>query len=157
MLMDQTIPVSTIANLIQLSIAPVFLLAGIGAILNVLAHRLGRVVDRARLLEQEFASYDEAQRMRAGAELGLLARRISFANLAIVACTTSALFVCLVVALMFVADLANFSFATLVALLFIVTMALLVVGLLLFLFEIRLAMRSLRVRRELLPGQERKR
>lgn len=149
--MDQTIPVSTIAHLIQLAIAPVFLLAGIGAILNVLAQRLARVVDRARLLEREFASYDEAERARAAAELCLLDRRMTVVNLSISACTTSALFVCLVVAILFVADLAEFGFATLVALLFIATMVLLVAGLLLFLYEIRLAMRSLKVRRELLP------
>ena len=150
--MDQATPVSTVAHLIQLAIAPVFLLAGIGAILNVLAHRLARVVDRARLLEAEFGSYDQAQRGRALAELALLDRRMTVANLAISACTASALFVCLVVAILFVADLAEFGFGTMVASLFVATMALLVAGLLLFLYEIRLAMRSLRVRRRMLPG-----
>jgi hypothetical protein len=151
--MDQATPVSTVAELIQLAIAPVFLLAGIGAILNVLAQRLARVVDRARCLEREFASYDEAERRRAGAELRLLDRRMNVANLAISACTASALFVCLVVGILFVADLAKFAFGTTIALLFVVTMALLIAGLVLFLYEIRLAMRSLRVRRELLPEE----
>jgi hypothetical protein len=149
--MDQSTPVSTVAQLIQLAIAPVFLLAGIGAMLNVLAHRLARVVDRARSLEREFSSYDEAERGRAAAELGLLDRRMTVANLAISACTASALFVCLVVGILFVADLAKFAFGTTVAALFVVTMALLIAGLVLFLYEIRLAMRSLRLRREMLP------
>ena len=150
--MDQATPVSTVAQLIQLSIAPVFLLAGIGAILNVLAHRLARVVDRARHLEAEFSSYDEAERRRAGAELRLLDRRMTVANLAISACTASALFVCLVVGILFVADLGEYSFGRIVATLFVLTMALLIAGLLLFLYEVRLAMRSLRIRRALLPG-----
>ena len=51
--MDQPLPVSTIAHLIQLAIAPVFLLAGIAGILNVLAQRLSRVVDRGRGLERK--------------------------------------------------------------------------------------------------------
>jgi hypothetical protein len=148
-MIDQTIPVSTIAHLIQLSIAPVFLLAGIGAILNVLAQRLARVVDRARYLEAEFASFDEAARRRAAAELCILDRRMKVVNHAISACTASALFVCLVVAILFVADLAKFAFARPIALLFILTMLLLTVGLVLFLYEIRLAMRSLRVRRDI--------
>jgi hypothetical protein len=152
--MDQATPVSTVAQLIQLAIAPVFLLAGIGAMLNVLAQRLARVVDRARSLEREFSSYDEAERGRAAAELGLLDRRMTVANLAISACTASALFVCLVVGILFVADLAKFAFGTTVAALFVVTMALLIAGLVLFLYEIRLAMRSLRIRRELLPKRE---
>ena len=150
--MDQTIPVSTIAHLIQLAIAPVFLLAGIAGILNVLAQRLARVVDRARQLEAEFHSMDEGTRSRAMDELCILDRRMTVVNNAISACTASALFVCLVVAILFVADLAEFGFAKTIALLFILAMLLLIVGLVLFLYEIRLAMRSLRVRSELLPG-----
>lgn len=147
--MDQ--PAAAIAHLIQLAIAPVFLLAGIGAILNVLAQRLARVVDRARMLEKEFASYDEGERARAGAELSLLDRRMVVVNQAIRACTASALFTCLVVAILFIADLSNFRFGQPIAMLFIVAMLLLIVGLMLFLHEIRLAMHSLRVRRETMP------
>lgn len=150
--MDQPIPVIAIAQLIQLAIAPVFLLAGIGALLNVVTHRLSRVVDRARVIEAEFASYDEAQRRRAAAELCLLDRRMKVANWAISACTASALFTCLVVAILFVADLTDIAFGQAIAALFIATMLLLIAGLMLFLYEIRLAMASLRVRRELLPG-----
>jgi hypothetical protein len=150
--MVQPIPVNQIAHLIQLSIAPVFLLAGIGALLNVVAQRLARVVDRARALEAEFNSFDEAARARAAAELCLLDRRMKVANYAISTCTASALFTCLVIAILFVADLSEFAFGQAVAILFIVTMLLLIAGLVLFLYEIRLAMRSLRVRSELLPG-----
>jgi type IV secretory pathway VirB6-like protein len=148
--MDQPVPVSTIAQIIQLAIAPVFLLAGIGAILNVLAQRLARVVDRARKLEAEFAGYDEGARARASAELTILDRRMSVVNQAISACTASALFVCLVVAILFIADFAEIGFARPIAVLFVVAMLLLIVGLVLFLYEIRLAMRSLRVRSDLL-------
>lgn len=149
--MLQATPVSTIAHLIQLAIAPVFLLAGIGAILNVLAQRLARVVDRARALEADFESYDDARRERASAELVLLDRRITVVNQAISACTASALFVCLVVGILFVADLADIAWGRPLAVLFVVAMLLLTVGLLLFLYEIRLAARSLRVRQDYMP------
>lgn len=149
--MDQSIPVTQIAHLIQLAIAPVFLLAGIGSLLNVVAHRLARVVDRSRTLEAEFSSYDEARRARAAAELCLLEKRMKVANYSISACTASALFTCIVIAILFVADLTAFAFGQAVALLFIATMLLLIVGLVLFLYEIRLAIRSLAVRREMLP------
>ena len=149
--MLQATPVSTIAHLIQLAIAPVFLLAGIGAILNVLAQRLARVVDRARALEKEFESLADGQRDRAATELVLLDRRMSVVNQAISACTASALFVCLVVGILFVADLADIDWGRPIAILFIVAMLLLTVGLVLFLFEIRLAARSLRVRQEFMP------
>ncbi|HZF95659.1 MAG TPA: DUF2721 domain-containing protein [Allosphingosinicella sp.] len=153
--MDQPIPVNQIAHLIQLAIAPVFLLAGIGSLLNVVASRLARVVDRARVLEGEIHSYNEEQRARAAAELCILDRRMQIANYAISACTASALFTCLVVAILFVADLSQFAFGQAIAMLFIATMVLLITGLVLFLYEIRLAMRSLRVRSELITGPRR--
>ncbi len=149
--MLQATPVSTIAHLIQLAIAPVFLLAGIGAILNVLAQRLARVVDRARALEREFEGLPDAQRQRAAAELVLLDRRMSVVNHAISACTASALFVCLVISILFVADLVGIGWGRPIAVLFILAMLLLIAGLLFFLYEIRLAARSLRVRQEFMP------
>ncbi|HEY7809850.1 MAG TPA: DUF2721 domain-containing protein [Allosphingosinicella sp.] len=155
--MFQATPVSTIGHLIQLAIAPVFLLAGIGAILNVLAQRLARVVDRARALEKEFESLDDGQRDRAAAELVLLDRRMSVVNTAISACTASALFVCLVVGILFVADLADIAWGRPLAILFIIAMLLLTIGLILFLYEIRLAARSLRVRQELMPHRRKAR
>lgn len=148
--MIEPTPVSTIAHLIQLAIAPVFLLAGIGAILNVLANRLARIVDRVRSLEAGFLAYDEDERQRVRKELWRLGKRMRLVNASITTCTASALFVCLVVALLFVADLGEVRFGTPVALLFILAMALLIVALVLFLLEIQLAAKSLRIRQELL-------
>lgn len=142
--------VSTIAQFIQLSIAPVFLLAGIGAILNVLANRLARVVDRVRHLEAEFVSADEATQSRARGELYRLGTRMKLVNWAITTCTASALFVCVVVAIIFIGGLGHAQFGRLLAILFILAMTLLITGLVLFLLEIRVAARTLRVRYELL-------
>jgi hypothetical protein len=150
-MIEQIPAVTQIAHLIQLAIAPVFLLAGIGSILNVLAQRLARAVDRARGLEGEFDSLEPRDQDAASAELRLLDRRMTIANLAISCCTASALLICLVVAILFVADLAEFRFGRVIAYLFIVTMGVLIAGLLLFLYEVRLAMRSIRLRREHFP------
>lgn len=147
--MTAEVPTTTIANLIQLSIAPVFLLAGIGAILNVLANRLARVVDRVRHLEAAFAGATQAEQALARLELPRLGHRMKLINWSITTCTASALFVCLVVAVLFVGGLADVS-GRFIALLFIVAMALLIVALSLFLLEVRLAGRSLKVRYELL-------
>ena len=144
--------VSAIAHQIQLAIAPVFLLAGIGAILNVLAGRLARTVDRSRILSAEHSGYDLEERRRAAIELGLLDRRILAANRAIICCTASALFVCLVVAVLFVAAPAEISFGRTIAALFIAAMALLILGLCFFLHEIRLATHALRLRRVPVDG-----
>ena len=142
--------IDAIAHDIQLALGPVFLLTGIASILNVLTHRLGRVIDRARKIEAEVAGYDPAARRRAIVELGVLGRRTTAAHWAIGLCTCSALFVCVVVAVLFVDNFTPFSAATTVAALFIVAMALLIIGLLLFLLEVQIAMRSVRVRAEML-------
>lgn len=149
--MTQAVAASAIAHQIQLAVAPVFLLAGIGSILNVMAGRLARVVERARGLEREFASFDEETRLLATAELRILDQRMTVVNLALSACTASALFVCVLVALLFVSDLANVAFGRPIAWLFVIAMLLLIAGLILFLWEVRLAMGALRVRRESMP------
>ena len=147
-------PVDTIAHNIQLAVAPVFLLTGIASILNVLANRLGRVIDRARRLEAEIAGYDLDARRRAMAELAVLGRRMGAAHWAIGLCTLSALFVCVVVAILFVGDTLSGRIAAAVAPLFILVMLLLIAGLLLFLLEVQIAMRSVRVRGEMLEIDE---
>ncbi len=142
--------VDLVAHNIQLALGPVFLLTGIASILNVLTNRLGRVIDRARRIEAEIAGYDKAARRRAIVELGVLGRRTAAAHWAIGLCTTSALFVCVVVAILFVDNFTPFSANLLVAGLFIVAMILLIAGLILFLMEVQVAMRSVRIRQDML-------
>jgi hypothetical protein len=152
--MDSPVAVSAIAQQIQLAVAPVFLLAGIGAFLNVMAQRLARVVERGRSLEREYASLDEGKRQLVASELYLLDRRVTLVNLAITACTAAALLVCVLVAMLFVADVTELAFGRPIAWLFIVAMLLLVVGLSLFLWEVRLAMKALRIRRQATPHRQ---
>src|SRR5258707_1590426 len=113
--MTQAVAASAIAHQIQLAVAPVFLLAGIGSILNVMAGRLARVVERARGLEREFASFDEEMRTLATPELRILDQRMTVVNLALSACTAAALFVCVLVPMLFVADLAQVAFGSPIA------------------------------------------
>ena len=143
-------PISDIAQTIQLSVAPVFLLAGIGALLNVVTSRLGRAVDRARVLEERLtppAAPTEAPRIRD--ELMVLDRRMLLSHRSIALCSLSALLVCILVAALFIADLADLAGGSAVAILFIAAMAALIGGLGFFLAEVTLATRMLRVRAEL--------
>jgi hypothetical protein len=137
--------ISTIAHIIQLAVAPVFLLAGIGSLINVLAGRLARVVDRARQLERHVPTADEEERALELEQLEILDRRMGICHWAIGLCTTAALLVCLVVMILFVADLVAIRFAVPVSLLFIAAMLSLTLGLLLFLAEVTIATRSVRV------------
>jgi hypothetical protein len=140
----------TIAQTIQLAVAPVFLLAGIGGILSVLATRLARAVDRSRELARLHPSSMGVEHDRHVEELRVLDRRISLANLANTLCAISALTVCLVIILLFVSQLARLDLSNVIALLFVIAMLLLSGGIIAFLAEIRVAIDSLRVRQDLL-------
>lgn len=147
-------PISGIAQNIQLAVTPVFLLTAIGAILNVLITRLGRVVDRARALESELmgpapGSSDE-RRLIALDDLDVLDRRMGAVNIAIALCTASAFLVCIVIAILFVGEIAKLAWAQAVVWLFLAAIVLLAGGLGLFLVEIRIALTSVRVRAGLL-------
>lgn len=141
----------SVAAAIQLSVAPVFLLAGIGAVLNMMTQRLARVIDRARAVEtflEDGEGPEAAARHRS--ELAALDRRMSLVNAAITACTAAALAVCAVVALLFLGTLFELAAGTVIAVLFVGAMLTLIAGLTLLLLEISVAMRSVRIRSELL-------
>jgi len=149
--MTPDLAVSTIVQQIQLAIAPVFLLAGIGAMLNVITHRLARAVDRRRSLTADFRQFAGAERDRAIAELRLIEKRTRASNWSIICCTASALFVCLTVAMLFLTDPRGTAFAGPLAAFFIIAMTLLISGLILFLRELQLAMKALGLRRDFIP------
>lgn len=143
--MPEPYDISNISNAIHLAVAPVFLLTGIGALLGVMTSRLGRVIDRARLLEGRLESAAPEDAAGITAHLGILSRRAKLINLAITCCTMTALLICSVIALLFSGSFVRFNIAIPVALLFIMAMLLLVMGLLWFLREIFIATGTLRI------------
>lgn len=135
--------ITDVAHVIQLAVAPVFLLTGIGAILSVLINRLGRVVDRYRTLEKLPADLAEAAQAAARGEMNRLSRRARMVHWAIGFCTSSALLVCIVIATLFIGSVTGVQTPVIIATLFILAMLALVAGLLFFLREIALAKGSI--------------
>ncbi|MBC7505205.1 MAG: DUF2721 domain-containing protein, partial [Sandarakinorhabdus sp.] len=109
--------------------------------LNVLATRLGRITDRARKIESDISGYPSDRRRMAIAELAILDRRMAASHWAIALCTCSALLVCIVVAILFVGEVVPMRGTTAVPALFIAAMTLLIAGLMLFLYEVQVALR----------------
>ncbi|HQT25207.1 MAG TPA: DUF2721 domain-containing protein [Burkholderiales bacterium] len=130
--------VITVAHAIQQAVAPVFLLTGVGAILSVLSSRLGRVIDRFRALECMSEPHIE--------EMEILAKRARWIHWAISLCTICALFVCIVIAALFIGSELNRDPSGTVASFFIAAMLALTFGLLCFLREISLATGIIRLR-----------
>ncbi len=140
-------PIATINNVghaIQLALAPVFLLTGIAGMLNVMAGRLARIIDRGRHLTEKPVQPEllpEAVRT----ELRNLEYRRHLASAAITACTLSALLVCMVIAALFLEVLLEIQMRWLVGLLFTGSTLALIVGLAYFLREVHLATQSIRI------------
>jgi len=139
--------IAALSHTIQVSVAPVFLLTGIGSILGVLANRLGRIVDRARFLESRPELSRHLTEASAEVELMRLAERKRWINSAITLCTLCALLVCTVIATLFVGAFITLEIGTIVAALFILSMLALIAGLLCFLREIYVAIHKERTPR----------
>jgi hypothetical protein len=142
---DPDSTINSVAHAIQLSVAPVFLLSGIGAMLAVMTNRLARIVDRARGYEARLTGATQPDAIRLHETLATLSRRAKLINGAITFCTITALLVCAVVITLFVGVFLRFETSLLVALLFVGGMSSFFAGLLFFLREIFLATRSLRI------------
>jgi hypothetical protein len=137
--------IAEVGEVIRLAVAPVFLLSSVGITLSLLAGRLGRVVDRARALELGESDTHESELEELGGRLSTLAQRSRLLGGAIALCTICALLVSMVVVALFLGALLNFHLALVIAILFIVAMLSFIGGLTLFLREVFVATRALRI------------
>jgi hypothetical protein len=137
-------PVSDISHVIQLAIAPVFLLTAVGTILNVLTGRLARAVDRRRVLTAELPRLDAALAEVAQQELDFQHRRIRLVYVAIGLSVACALLVCLLISIAFVDAFVAWDLGKLVTALFVLALVALTGSLAVFMREIFLAVRTVR-------------
>jgi hypothetical protein len=126
-----------IAHLIQVALTPIFLISAIGVTLNVLTNRLARIVDRARAMERDGLDLHGLLRV--------LARRARYINAAITLITLSALFIALVVVMLFVNAFLRWELSAFIACMFILSMLSLCAALLAFLIEVRIATNTLTI------------
>ena len=145
-----------IGHIIQLAIAPVFLLTGVGTNMLVLTNRLARIIDRTRVLEERLeegapaitakaraGAFDELEmlgvKIQTSDELDVLFRRAKKINRAIFLSTFCALLICLVVAVLFVADALDLRLVTPIAGLFVLALVSLTGSFIVLLREVLLA------------------
>lgn len=131
--------VPEIAGVIQLAVAPVFLLTAIGTVIAALNVRLGRAVDRRRELEARIPSLAPGELELARQELGVIARRVRFVYFAILSAVISGLFVCLLIAGAFIGAFVRTDLSYTIGAMFVFAVLALIACLLLFLREIFLA------------------
>jgi len=138
-ILERTASTPRVQQVVQLSLAPAFLLGGIGAIMSVIMNRMIWIAGRIDKIED---IPEHERRPRQAGELGWLRNRRKLAQTAIMFTTASAVMISTVIALLFIAAYIRAQIGTLIAAMWVTTMALLIVGLAFFLLETRLAARG---------------
>jgi len=134
--------IDTVASVIDVAVAPVFLLAGISGLLMVLTNRLGRTIDRSRSLQAAEANVKSVQHKHTiRREKANLMRRMHLNHFAISMAVLSAILVCLVVVTLFLGSLLQLNVSIAIASLFIICMVILSLAFCSFLLEIIVATR----------------
>lgn len=134
-----------VSHVIQLALAPAFLLTGIASLLNVMTGRLARIIDRGRYLAAQSVEVESEIFQSYEVERNYLERRRYLASSAITACTLSALLVCLVIAVLFIKAILGFQIQWVVGALFVSSMMTLTIGLSYFLREVHKATKTVKI------------
>lgn len=127
-----------ITHVIQLSVAPAFLLVAMGTLITILTARLARIVDRRRVVQERLGSLT-GEAVEQEQEMTQLLRRGNLIYFAILFAVLGALLVCLVVGGTFLGALLSVALSKLVAGLFVLAMISMVTAWSLFLSEVSLA------------------
>ncbi len=94
---------------IQLALAPVFLLTAVAGMITAVSHRLARVIDRARKLEEQVrVSQDDDFIVRAIKELSELRLRGRIVNASIALLTLCAFLIGITVIVLFIGETTRF-------------------------------------------------
>lgn len=145
--------ISTVSSLIQLSVAPVFLLAGVAGLLNVFIGRLTRIIDKLEALddfvhtrELKEKSYHHSEVVTKKREN--LIKRLENINLSILFATATGIMVALVIISVFSSSLMAYNAESLISLFFVLAMVFITIALVLFLREIYFTISYIRLKRE---------
>lgn len=138
-ILERTASTPRVQQVVQLSLAPAFLLSAIGAIMNVIMSRMIWIAQRVENIEEKMEAQRTAKQAR---ELSWLMRRRKLMQGAIMFSTAAAVMISLVIGLMFISAYISTQIGTVIAMLWVLTMVLLVTGLGFFLLETRLAARG---------------
>jgi len=134
-----------IAHTIQSALAPVFVLVAIGNIMNILSTRLGRIVDRARVLQKLYGETSGKGHDLVVLEMRQVDQRILLNTQAIRVLVMAGLAIGTTVAVLFVEEMVNVTLERVAAAIFLFAVSLLMWGLWLFLRETQVAAESLRI------------
>jgi|SRR4051812_3978840 hypothetical protein len=131
--------------ILEMAIGPVILISGVGLLLLSMTNRLGRVIDRSRLLAESLRKENASNASHVPAQLTILSRRARLVRLAIILATLSVLLASVLIIALFLGALLRFEIGVIVILLFIGCMGSLIASLIVFIADINLSLSALRL------------
>ena len=141
-------PLDNIIPVLQLAIAPVILISGVGLVLLSMTNRYGRVIDRSRILSDKSGQVSGADSDRIRRQLKILVRRARLLRAAILMTTLSILLVAILIIILFATALAGMTGTFLIITIFCLCMFCLIGGLITFLVDVNVSLAALNLERE---------
>jgi hypothetical protein len=138
----------TVAQLIpvlQTAIAPVILISGVGLLLLSMTNRLGRIIDRARILAAQLQSLQPDSRSGVQAQLSILWKRAQLTRTAITFASMSVLSAAILISVIFFTALWQIEWPWLISGMFILCMLCLIASMIFFIRDISQALAALRL------------
>jgi hypothetical protein len=127
------------------AVGPVILISGVGLLLLTMTNRLGRAIDRARILKRELGALEGPERQRIQSQINILYRRARIIRASILFAVVSALLASLLMATIFIASSMEWHIAWFVAYTFIACLASLCASLIAFIGDINLSLHALKL------------
>jgi len=137
--------VAQLIPVLQTAIGPVILISGIGLLLLTMTNRLGRAIDRARILVGSLQNTTEAKGEKTVAQLRILWRRARMIRLAIALASFSALTAAILIIVLFSTALWQIGSAGVIVALFMVCMVSLIGSLVIFIRDINQSLAALKL------------
>ena len=136
---------SSLLPVIQLAITPVILISGMGALMLTITGRMGRIVDRTRILAGQVVVATGEDRRHLDEQLKIMWRRAQLIRRAVTFLGFSMLVACLLVVTIFGGALLGRDFGVVLLALFAGSVLLLIAALVAFLKDIYVSLHALRL------------
>jgi len=130
---------------LQVAIGPVILISGVGLLLLSMTNRLGRAIDRSRLLMESHRKGTDEDRARVKGQMEILWRRACLIRASIVWAASAVLMVAVLIIFLFVSMLLGWQMVPLIAGLFGCCMVAVLVSLAYFIRDINLSLHALKL------------
>jgi hypothetical protein len=137
--------VNDVVPVLEIAVGPVIVISGVGLLLLTMTNRLGRTIDRARLLCRDLPGASAEKQAQDLTQILIIYRRAQVLRWAIALSAFSVLLISALIIILFVGALLDWQAGVMVVLVFIASMASLFGSMVAFLYDINLSLHALRL------------